>query len=443
MDKTSYLLRTYDLPVPRYTSYPTAPHFTPSFGPEEFAAQIAAVPAAGDISIYVHMPFCQSLCWYCGCNMKVARDVEAMTAYDNAVCREIALVSERLGRRQKVSSVHFGGGTPTWGPREGRAAIMEAIREAFSLNADAEIAVEVDPRTVTEELAWELAGLGVSRVSLGVQDFDDGVQEAINRIQPYDLVERAVGRLRRVGIDHINLDLMYGLPLQTVDSVEKTVDLALRLNPQRIALFGYAHVPWMKKHQKLLERHPLPTAEERYGLFGAAQARLLAREFVQIGLDHFAAPSDNLARAAARNTVARNFQGYTTDASQVLVGFGASAISALPAGYAQNDAGLQGYMSAISSGRFATARGRKLTADDLRRRALIMELMCRGAVVVPPDLAEAAAAALEPLLNDGLCVWEDGGLLRMTTEGRPWVRVAAACFDAYYQNNAARHARAV
>lgn len=443
MDNTSYLLRAYDLPVPRYTSYPTAPHFTPDYGPEEFAAQIAAIPATSDISIYVHMPFCQSLCWYCGCNMKVARNVETMAAYTNAVCQEIGLMSARLGRRQKVSFVHFGGGTPTWGPREGRAAIMGAIRAAFSLNADVEIAVEADPRTMTEDLAWELAGLGVSRVSLGVQDFDSAVQEAINRIQPYAVVEHAVGMLRRVGIEHINLDLMYGLPLQTVDSVAQTVDLAMQLDPQRIALFGYAHVPWMKKHQQLLERNVLPTAEERYRLFKAAQERILARGFVQVGLDHFADPSDDLARAATRNAVARNFQGYTTDASQVLLGFGVSAISALTAGYAQNDASLEGYITAISGGRLATARGRALTRDDLRRRALIMELMCRYAVVVPPDLAETAAASLSPLLKDGLCVWENGNTLKVTTEGRPWVRVVAACFDAYYQPASLRHARAV
>ena len=443
MNKTSYLLRAYDLSVPRYTSYPTAPHFTPSYGPEEFAAELAAIPEADEVSIYVHMPFCQSLCWYCGCNMKVARNADTMLAYDNAVCREIALVSARLGRRQKASSIHFGGGTPTWGPREGRAAIMSAIREAFSVKADAEIAVEVDPRTLTKEVAWELAGLGVTRVSLGVQDFDAAVQEAINRVQPFGVVEHAVSLLRRVGIEHINLDLMYGLPLQTKDSVDRTVDLAMHLNPQRIALFGYAHVPWMKKHQQLLERNPLPTARERYDLFCTAQKRILARGFVQIGIDHFAAASDSLARAAACGSVARNFQGYTATDSPLILGFGVSAISALPGSYAQNDASLEGYMAAISDGELATVRGRNLNADDLRRRALIMELMCNFAVAVPPDLAEAVAPSLSPLLKDGLCVWENGSTLKMTGEGRPWVRVAAACFDAYHQPNASRHARAV
>lgn len=443
MATTTHLLRTYDIPVPRYTSYPTAPHFTAGYGPKDFAEQIAEIGDQSAVSVYVHLPFCRSLCWYCGCNMKVAHSVDAMAAYDDAVCREIGLASAHLGRRQRASSVHFGGGTPTWGPRDGRAAIMRAIHEAFIITGDAEIAVEVDPRTMTEELAWELAGLGVNRVSLGVQDFDAKVQEAINRVQPYEVVERAVNALRRVGIDRINLDLMYGLPLQTAESVAETVDLALQLAPHRIALFGYAHVPWMKKHQKLLERHPLPNAEERYALFAAAQTRILAHGFVQIGLDHFAAPSDELAKAAARNTLHRNFQGYSTDTSETILGFGASAISALPTGYAQNDAGIETYKAAINGGNFATVRGRMLTAEDLRRRTLIMDLMCRYAVAVPPDLAESAGPALAPMLQDGICVWENGGVLRMTAKGRPWVRVVAACFDAYYQPTALRHARAV
>ncbi|MBX7198245.1 MAG: oxygen-independent coproporphyrinogen III oxidase [Rhodospirillaceae bacterium] len=442
MDKTSYLLSTYDIPVPRYTSYPTAPHFTPHFGPGDFAREIAAIPA-DEASLYVHLPFCQSLCWYCGCSMKVARDIDAMAAYGDAVCHEIAMVSGLLGRRQKVSTVHFGGGTPTWGPRKSRAGIMRAIRESFDLNADAEIALEADPRTITDELASELADLGINRVSLGVQDFDADVQKAINRVQPFHMVERAVTALRRVGIDRINLDLMCGLPLQTTETIEKTVDLALQLAPQRIALFGYAHVPWMKKHQRLLERHPLPSAAERYGLFAAAQARIQARGFIQIGIDHFAAPTDDLTKASVQNALNRNFQGYTTDSSQVLLGFGASAISALSTAYAQNDADIETYKKRISNGALATSRGRLLTVEDLRRRALIMDLMCRYAVVVPPDIAEGAAAALEPLLRDGLCHWENGSVLRMTADGRPWVRVVAACFDAYYQPSAARHARAV
>ena len=443
MNRTSYLLRTYDRPVPRYTSYPTAPHFTPNYGPTDFGAQLGAIPAGESVSLYVHLPFCQSLCWYCGCNMKVARDVNYMLAYSKAVCREIELVSARLGRRQKASSIHFGGGTPTWGPREGRADIMRALQAAFELSADAEIAVEADPRTVTDDLAWELASLGVNRVSLGVQDFDPGVQDAINRVQPFAMVERAVNALRRVGIDRINLDLMYGLPLQTAETIAHSVALALKLAPQRLALFGYAHVPWMKKHQKLLERHPLPGAAERYELFATAQQRIIDAGFIQVGLDHFAAPSDELAQAALRDTVNRNFQGYCTDTSDVVLGFGASAISALPAGYAQNDSSIENYVAAITRGDLATLRGRALTDDDLRRRALIMELMCRYAVAVPPDLAADAAAALSPLVRDGLCVWEAGGVLKVTPDGRPWVRVVAACFDAYYQPAALKHPRAV
>ncbi len=442
MDRTGYLLRTYDLPVPRYTSYPTAPHFSPNFGCASYAKQLAKLPAGADLSLYVHFPFCKSLCWYCGCTMKVSRNVKAMSAYTAAVCREIATVASSLGRRRGVSHIHFGGGTPTWGPREGRAEVMHAIRTAFDVRDDAEIAIEIDPRTMSEGEAQELAGLGFNRASLGVQDFDPAVQEAINRIQSPALVARVADELRRAGITRLNLDLIYGLPLQTVESVRHTVDMAMALDPRRIALFGYAHVPWMKKHQSLLEVHPLPSAEERYALFEAARAGILARGFRQIGLDHFAHPADEMAVADAEQALHRNFQGYTTDTAPVLLGFGASAISALPGAYAQNDTGIESYKASINQGGLATARGRLLTRDDQRRRDLIMALMCRYEAEVPADLADAAAQALSPLVADGLCFWEEH-TLKVPAEARPWVRVVASCFDAYHTPTPGRHARAV
>jgi len=442
-DRTDDLLRKYDLPVPRYTSYPTAPHFSQTYTPDTFARQIADIPADAQASIYVHLPFCKSLCWYCGCSMKVARDVRTMLDYADAVSREIGILSAVLGRRQKVGSIHLGGGTPTWGPRDGLMTIMRAIRDAFEIRQGVEFAVEIDPRTLTREMAFDLARLGVNRVSLGVQDFNVQVQVAINRIQPLSLVERAVGALRDAGITRINLDLIYGLPLQTEAGIAETVDLAMKLLPQRIALFGYAHVPWMKKHQRLLERHPLPDAAQRYALFYAAQERIAAHGLRQIGIDHFAQPDDELALAAEAGGLNRNFQGYTTDASQVVLGFGASAISALPYGYAQNNVGIKEYVTAMRGDRLATTRGRVLTDDDLRRRKLIMNLMCDFQGVVPPDLAEEAALTLAPLAQDGLFTWENSSVLKMTSKGRPWVRVVAACFDAYYKPTAMLHSRAV
>lgn len=443
MDKTKAWLRKYDLPVPRYTSYPAAPHFTADFGPEAFAAQLARIEEGSPLSLYVHFPFCRSLCWYCGCNMKVARDSDAMMSYAAAVCREIELAAACIPSRQKVDSIHFGGGTPTWGPRAGREAVMRAIHERFEVAPDAEFSVEADPRTLNAEIADELADLGVNRVSIGVQDFDTPVQEAINRIQPFPVVERGVAQLRRAGIRDLNIDLIYGLPLQTPDSIARTVELAASLSPQRIALFGYAHVPWMKKHQRLVERSPLPDAEQRLALFAAAQNALMKHGFVQIGIDHFAAPDDKMARALAAGTLNRNFQGYTTDTSPVLLGFGASAISALPMSYAQNDPSIESYMTAVESGRFATVRGRHLTREDLRRRDIIMSLMCNARCAVSPDIAALAASALAPLVEDGLCRWEQGQNLAMTEDGKPWVRVVAACFDSYHAPGAARHARAV
>lgn len=442
-DRTAELLRKYDLPVPRYTSYPTAPHFSQTYTQDTFAQQVADIPADAQASLYVHLPFCKSLCWYCGCTMKVAHDVETMLDYSDAVSREIGIVAALLGRKQKVGSIHLGGGTPTWCPRDSLITIMRAMRDAFEIREDAEIAMEIDPRTLTDGMAVDLARLGVNRVSLGVQDFNVHVQEAINRVQPLSVVERALAALRDAGITRINLDLIYGLPLQTEAGIAETVDLAMKLQPQRIALFGYAHVPWMKKHQRLLERHALPDAAQRYGLFCAAQERIVGHGLRQIGIDHFAQPDDELARAAEAAGLNRNFQGYTTDVNQVLFGFGASAISALPFGYAQNNVSIKEYVDEVRGGRLATARGRVLTDDDLRRRKLIMNLMCDFEVTVPSDLIDEAAPVLAPLAEDGLFTWEKEYLLKMTKEGRPWVRVVAACFDAYYKPAAMRHARAV
>lgn len=443
MNMTRAWLKTYDLAVPRYTSYPTAPHFTATFGASSLADHLAQIPSDSILSLYIHMPFCKSLCWYCGCNMKVSRNVEDMLAYSQTVCREISLVGARLNTRLKVGNIHFGGGTPTWGPHEGRAAIMNAIRTAFDVKTDADIAFEADPRSVSDDVALELADLGVNRVSLGVQDFDPGVQTAINRVQSFDVVERAALGLRKAGITNINLDLMYGLPLQTDQTIAHTIGLAMQLAPRRVALFGYAHVPWMKKHQRLLEREPLPNTEQRFALFCTAREKLLDSGFAPIGIDHFAAPDDSMALAAMSGTLRRNFQGYTTDSSPIVLGFGASAISALPMSYAQNDAGLVAYAAAINEGNFATVRGRALSRNDMLRRDVIMSLMCHFRAHVPQDIAESAATALDPLLRDSLCRWEDSGELVMTPAATPWVRVLAACFDEYHVPNAGRHARAV
>ncbi|MCC6914129.1 MAG: oxygen-independent coproporphyrinogen III oxidase [Rhodospirillaceae bacterium] len=443
MQNTSAWLQKYDLPVPRYTSYPAAPHFTSEFGPDAFSGELARIEERSPLSLYVHVPFCRSLCWYCGCNMKVANNTATMMAYAAAVQREIELAATHIAARHKVESIHFGGGTPTWGPRAGREAVTRAIRTQFDVAPDAEFSVEADPRTLDGEIADELAALGVNRVSIGVQDFDTPVQEAINRIQPFSVVERGVKELRRAGLRDLNIDLIYGLPLQTPETVARTIELAIGLAPQRIALFGYAHVPWMKKHQKLVERLPLPDAAQRLALFTAAQDTLTAHGFVQIGIDHFAAPDDKMARAAAEGTLNRNFQGYTTDTSPALLGFGASAISALSTSYAQNDPGIDSYMDAVGNGRLATVRGRHLTGEDVRRREIIMNLMCNARCTVGSDLAAQAAPALAPLLADGLCRWENGQDLAMTDEGKPWVRVVAACFDSYHAPGAARHARAV
>jgi len=443
MYPTASLTQKYDVPVPRYTSYPTAPHFTSQYTASTYAQQLGELCGDVPISVYVHMPFCKSLCWYCGCNMRVAHKMPAIREYANTICREVEIAAVASGKRLTVGNIHFGGGTPTWGPREGLAAIIEALRKNFDVRADAEIAMEIDPRTLTPELSKYLAALGVNRVSLGVQDFDPTVQIAINRYQPFDQVRLGVEDLRAVGIEHINIDLIYGLPLQTREKIIRTMDMAIALTPQRVALFGYAHVPWMKKHQRLLEKNPIPDSGQRFELFAAAQARIKSYGFEQIGIDHFAHPNDNLAQALRAHTLHRNFQGYTTDAAPVLLGFGTSAISSLRQAYAQNETDVAKYMGIVAAGTLPTVRGRTLTDDDLRRRALITDLMCYFSACIPEDLGRQCAPTLSELEGDGLITWREPGMLHMTEQGRPWVRVVAACFDTYFQPAPARHARAV
>jgi oxygen-independent coproporphyrinogen-3 oxidase len=431
----------YDRPVPRYTSYPTAPQFTAAHTPEIQKRWLSEIPLNRAASIYVHMPFCQSLCWYCGCSMKVSRDEGQIQTYADAVCREIEMVAARTGPLT-IGHIHFGGGTPTWGPSRGLAAILAAVRRCFHVDAGAEIALEADPRSLSDHKADALADLGVNRVSLGVQDLDDDVQKAINRRQPFDVVARGVESLRARRIDRINLDLMYGLPLQTEKSIERTVDQCVTLSPQRFALFGYAHVPWIKRHQKLLERHPIPDAAQRLELFTAAESRLNRYAFKRVGLDHFARHDDEMAAALRRHTLHRNFQGYTTDTAGLLLGFGATAISALPQGYSQNEVNVKSYITTIAAGQIPTVRGRALSEEDRTRRAMIMELMCYFSVIVPDDLRDRLGLTLAELESDGLIRW-DGAVLNITDKGRPWVRVAATAFDAYFQPVAGRHSRAM
>jgi oxygen-independent coproporphyrinogen III oxidase len=441
----------YNLRVPRYTSYPTAPHFGPEIDGARYRSWLAALDPGAALSLYVHIPFCDEMCWFCGCYTKIVNRYEPIKSYLSSLHGEIALVAESLPARFILSHLHFGGGSPTMLAPEDWLELIAAVRRRFDVAMDAEIAVELDPRDASDNYVAALAAAGVNRASIGVQDFDPDVQHAINRIQPFAVVERVTGWLRRHGIGKVNLDLMYGLPLQTEAKVVAMVDRAVGLGPSRVALFGYAHVPWMKAHQKLIDEALLPGQAERLQQFSAASRRLCEHGFRPVGLDHFARPSDDLAAALEAGRLRRNFQGYTVDDAPILIGLGASAIGTLPQGYVQNAAPLADYRRAIDNGQLPTARGLALSPEDRVRRDVIERLMCALSVDLQAvcrehgltgDPLAAERDSLAGMATDGL-VQLEGASIRVTEAGRPFVRLIAAAFDAYLPRGGQRHSRAV
>ena len=343
--------------LPRYTSYPTAPHFSTAIGSDTYAEWLKAVPANASVSLYLHVPFCRQMCWYCGCHTSVVRRDDPIVAYAAALRCEIDLVSRQIDRRLQVDHVHFGGGTPTIMAPENFVDLIGSIRHAFFVSPSAEIAVEIDPRRLTQEMIEALALGGVNRASLGVQSFDPAVQRAINRVQSFAETAAATDGLRRAGITGINFDLLYGLPHQTVASCLDTVDQCVELRPNRFSVFGYAHVPAFKKHQRKIEEASLPDSLERHRQSEAIARALTRAGYVQIGLDHFALPGDGMAAALRDGTLRRNFQGYTTDASKLLLGFGASAIGHLPQGYVQNEVGTRAICNPSPTADWQRSRG--------------------------------------------------------------------------------------
>ena len=361
------------------------------------------------------------------------------------------LVASKLPARMGVRHIHFGGGSPTVLTPGDFTRMVETLRDHFDLLPGAEIAVELDPRTADEAYVAAMAKAGVTRASIGVQDFNPRVQEAINRIQPFSLTERVIGWLRAHGIAAINMDLCYGLPHQTVESVLETVERAASLKPARIALFGYAHVPWMKTHQRLIPEEALPDMAERWRQYEASAVRLQELGYVAIGLDHFALPDDELVVAQAKGALHRNFQGYTTDSAPALIGFGASAIGSLPQGYAANEIAIERYKMLVREGMLPIARGIEITKEDKLRRAIIERLMCDMRVDLDRVAAEHGAAgesfeaeiaSLAALEADGI-VRREGRRLVMTEEGKPLVRAVCAAFDRYLNAGEARHSKAV
>lgn len=424
--------------VPRYTSYPTAPYFTPDFPKALFADWLAGLDPAGPISVYLHVPFCAQQCWYCGCNMKLAARYAPVADYIETLLAEIDLVAAIAPAGLEIAHLHWGGGTPTVLAPEDLARVMDRIGRRFAVAVDAEIAVEADPRTLRPEMIAMLGRLGFNRASFGVQEFDPAVQAAINRIQPPDMVARCVDGLRAAGVGSINFDLIYGLPHQTEASLVETVELCAAMAPDRVALFGYAHVPWMAKNQRMIEMEALPCLEARVRQLTGAAAALAASGLEAVGIDHFAKPADPLAVAARAGTLRRNFQGYTADAAPTLLGFGATAIGRTAHGYVQTITETGAYSRAVRAGELPIARGLALTAEDRLRAEVIESIMCGGPVDTAaigaahgahPDWCADDLARLAPLAEDGLLA-ASAGRISLTPLGRKLARVVAGAFDA-------------
>jgi oxygen-independent coproporphyrinogen-3 oxidase len=441
------LVRRYSAPVPRYTSYPTAPHFSADIGQQTYAAWLATLAPQTRLSIYVHIPFCSSLCWYCGCCTKAVNRYDPVAGYLDALHSEIAAVAERVPSDHAVTHVHWGGGSPNILSSADIARLADAHRRHFRLHDGAEFAVEIDPRGLDAERIAAFAAAGVTRVSLGVQDFDPKVQAAINRHQSFAETQFAALTFRAHGIDAINVDIIYGLPNQTRDSVQDSLAKVLELRPARIAAFGYAHLPTRLKHQRLIDDAALPGAVERFAQAQRIGRVLSAAGYRRVGLDHYALPDDSL----TTGMLSRNFQGYTNDNADVVLGLGASAIGRLPQGYVQNHASAAEYARCISEHGLATVRGFALAEADRMRGFVIERLMCDLAFPAR-ELRLRYGNAAEEILGEAQALLEadedrlierDGEAFRVTERGRPFVRSIAACFDSYFDVAAARHAPGV
>lgn len=450
-DRRRALLAAYGVRAPRYTSYPTAVQFTPAVNAQTYGHWLSELPLEEAVSLYVHIPFCRRLCWYCGCNTRVVNGSTPVSRYVDRLADELALAQARLPGRLKASQLHLGGGTPNVLGVDDLRRLFGHMREVFELAADADVSAELDPVVFRPDWAEAAVALGLNRVSLGVQDLTPEVQKAVNRLEPFSVIENAVRSLRSHGVPSVNFDVMYGLPHQGLKDVLNTLEHLLTLRPDRLALFGYAHVPWMKPHQKLIPEDALPDAVERLDQSEAAAELMVANGYVRIGLDHFALPDEALAKAAESGEVMRNFQGYGPRGPDTLLGFGASAISQLRQGIVQNITAELGWTQALERGTLPTARGVALTADDRLRGEIIERLMCDftvdlGQVCAAHGVLRSALADAETTLNtlarDGL-IERQGDRIDVTLVGRPYVRAVCVAFDAYLDPEAKRHAIAV
>ncbi len=441
------LIQKYDRPGPRYTSYPTAPEWTDAFGPERYAEHLSRADGdGGPLSVYVHLPFCREMCRFCGCNVIATHDRTRADAYLDVLAKEVALVAARLPRRRDVSQLHWGGGTPTFLDERQLERCHAIVAEHFRFTPDAEKAVEIDPAITTKSQVTALARLGFNRISMGVQDFDARVQEVVGRIQGEKETSDLVRHARDLGFKGVNLDLIYGLPYQTPDTWKRTLDRIVAIHPDRLAVFGFAYVPWAKPHQRLLPQEALPRTEQRVELFLLAVEAFTRAGYRLIGLDHFALESDEMARAQDGGTLTRNFQGYTVRPAADTIAFGMTSISDLGGAYAQNAHKLKDWGDKVEAGVLPVERGASVTEDDVLRRFVINRVMCLlrldlrevGRTFGPKarrDIEASLATGVEELKGDGLVTF-DGDLLQVTPLGQLLVRNVAMLFDAYLPRHA-------
>lgn len=447
---SSDLTKRYDVPGPRYTSYPTAPHFTEDVDRLELTrrwkeSNQGENPAG--LSFYIHIPFCQSRCWFCGCFTQISKDPAAANPYLEALQRESESISRILDPGRPVRQLSIGGGTPNFLTPDRFRRMMLDLRSVWTFTPSAEMSVELDPRTVTDEHVDVLVEQGFNRYSMGVQDFNPQVLETIHRPQSREITERLVARLRSKGHEAINFDLIYGLPGQSVETMQDTARTTVELKPSRIALYSYAHVPWMKSHQKVLERGDLPEGEEKLALFAKAWDIFIEAGYVPVGMDHFARPEDELVQALQSHSLHRNFMGYTTRRGLDLVAFGVSGISSVANTYAQNGKDMEAYHLAMARGESAMERGYLLTREDAFRRELIIDIFCNFRLDMQAfskrwdlDFQQTFSAELDKLSSfvaDGIVELTDD-LIQVTPIGRAFVRNVCMLFDAHLEQDASK-----
>jgi oxygen-independent coproporphyrinogen-3 oxidase len=442
MDTKTQLARLglFDARVPRYTSYPTATHFAPGIGPEHFVDWLDQITPGTEVSLYVHVPFCRRLCWFCACRTQGTQSDEPVRAYVETLKSEIDILRQALPEGVTLSRLHWGGGTPTLLSPTMMEELAAALFSVAPRTESTEFSVEIDPNELDDARLDTLAAIGMNRASIGVQDFDPEIQKAIGRDQSFEITQIAVDGLRARGITSLNTDILYGLPSQNGQKITDSVQKLLSLNPDRVALYGYAHVPWMARRQNLIPTEALPTPEQRLELFDIARRLFRWDNYAEIGIDHFAKPEDGLAKAAASGNLRRNFQGYTDDTAPVLIGIGASAISRFPQGYAQNAPATAQYQKAIRAGQFSVGKGHAFRGDDKLRSRMIEMIMCEFEIDGESLCADfdVSAARLQEMYRKaqaqfpGMLVDSDRGLrLTIRPEGYPLTRMIARAFDGY------------